>query len=213
MLHAVRLVGEFFARLEKIDEAIAAAVAACRCQHCQGPLHRSDYQRKPRGALLARTGEAFTIRHSLCCGRRGCRKRATPPSLRFLGRRVYLEVVVIVASMVAQAMAMPAAIAVTGIPERTLRRWGDWWRGTFPRLSVWLELRARFVPPPPDETDLPRSLMARLAGENARPDTADGSVNETTLVLASRHLAPATTSSVVEGSRFVTAAFASMAVS
>jgi hypothetical protein len=214
MLHAVRLVGEFFARLAEMDEAIAAAVAACRCQHCQGPLHRSDYQRKPRGALLAVTGEAFTIRHSLCCGRRGCRKRATPPSLRFLGRRVYLEVVVIVASIVAQAMAMRAAIAVTGVPERTLRRWGDWWRGIFPRLPVWLELRARFVPPPPDETDLPRSLVARLAGEGARPGTAaDGSVNETALLLASRHMAPATTTSVEEGSRFVTAAFASMAVS
>ena len=216
MLHAVRLVGEFFARLEKLDEAIAAAVAACRCQHCQGPLHRSDYQRKPRGALLAPTGEAFTIRHSLCCGRRGCRKRATPPSLRFLGRRVYLEVVVIMASMVAQTMVMTAraAIAVTGVSLRTLRRWGDWWRGTFPKLPVWLELRARFVPPPPDESDLPRSLVARLAGDGARHDTAaDGSVNEEALLLASRHLAPATTISVVKGSRFVTAAFASMAVS
>ena len=173
MLHAVRLVGEFFARLEKMDEAIAAAVAACRCQHCQGPLHRSDYQRKPRGALLAGTGEAFTIRHSLCCGRRGCRKRATPPSLRFLGLRVYLEVVVIVACMVAQAMVMTAraAITFTGVPLRTLRRLGDWWRG-FPRLPVWLELRSRFVPPPPDETDLPRSLVARLAGDGVRPLSA-----------------------------------------
>jgi hypothetical protein len=133
MLHAVRLVGEFFARLEKLDEAIAAAVAAGRCQHCEGPLHRSDYQRKPRGALLAVTGETFTIRHSLCCGRRGCRKRATPPSLRFLGRRVYLEVVVIVASMVAQTMVMTAraAIAVTGVSLRTLRRWAIGGAGLF----------------------------------------------------------------------------------
>ena len=214
MLHALRLAGEFFARLEKMDEAIAGEVAAGRCQRCQGPLHRSDYQRKPRGALLAVTGEAFTVRHSLCCGRRGCRKRATPPSLRFLGRRVYLEVVVIVASMVVQAVAMTAraALATIGIPLRTLRRWGEWWRGTFPRLPVWLELRSRFVPPPPDEIDLPRSLVARLAGDGARSDAADDrSVNEVALLLASRHLAPATTTSVAEGSRFVTAAFSSAA--
>src|SRR5271157_4368665 len=69
-----------------------------------GPLHRSDYDRKPRGALIAPAGEAFVRRFSLCCGREGCRKRATPPSLRFLGRRVYLGAVVLVASMLAQAL-------------------------------------------------------------------------------------------------------------
>jgi hypothetical protein len=214
MLHALRLAGEFFARLEKIDKAIADAVAAGRCQHCEGPLHWGNYQRKPRGALLAVTGEASTIRHSLCCGRRGCRKRATPPSLRFLGRRVYLEVVVIVASMVVQAMAVTArtALATIGIPLRTLRRWRDWWRGIFPRLPVWMELRARFVPPPPDEKELPRSLVVRLDGDGDRPAaTAGGSVREAVLLLAARHVAPATTNSIAEGSRFVTAAMARMA--
>lgn len=210
MLHALRLVGEFFARLEKMDKAIADAVAAGRCQHCEGPLHWGNYQRKPRGGLLAVTGEAFTVRHSLCCGRRGCRKRATPPSLRFLGRRVYLEVVVIVASMVVQAVAMTAqaALATLGIPLRTLRRWRSWWMEVFPKLPVWMELRARFVPPPPDETDLPRSLVTRLRSDGARPDAGGVSVDEASLLLTARHLAPVTTTSVVEGSRFVTVALA-----
>jgi hypothetical protein len=210
MLHALRLAREFFARLEKMDEEIAAAVAAGRCQHCDGPLHRGNYQRKPRGAFLAVAGEAFTIRHSLCCGRRGCRKRATPPSLRFLGRRIYLEVVVVLASMVVQAVAMTARAALTtiGIPLRTLQRWSDWWRGVFPKLPTWLELRARFVPPPPDETDLPRSLVARLSGDGGPPDAGGVSVDEASLLLTARHLAPVTTTSVVEGSRFVTVALA-----
>lgn len=183
-----------------MDEVIAAAVAAGRCRHCEGPLHRGDYRRKPRGALLAAAGEAFTRRHSLCCGRRGCRRRALPPSLRFLGRRVYLEVVVVVASMIAQAVAMTArtAITATGVPLRTLRRWSTWWRETFPRLPVWVELRARFIPPPPNEAELPRSLLARLGAEDAE-----------TVLLAARYLAPATTTSVAEGSRFVTAALSS----
>jgi hypothetical protein len=212
MLHALRLTREFFARLEKMDEAIAAAVAAGRCQHCDGPLHRGNYQRKPRGALLAMSGESFTLRHSLCCGRRGCRKRATPPSLRFLGRRVYLEVVVIVASIVLQAVAttVQAAAATIGIPLRTLGRWSSWWREVFPKLPTWMKLRARFVPPPPDETDLPRSLVARLRGDGCRADGAGVSVNEVSLLLTARHLAPVTTTSVVEGSRFVTAGLASM---
>lgn len=206
MLHAIRLAGEFFARLEKIDEAIAAAVAAGRCEHCDGPLHKGNYRRKPRGGLLAVTGETSTIRHSLCCGRRGCRKRATPPSLRFLGRRVYLEVVVVIASMVVQAVALTerAALATVGIPLRTLRRWSTWWRESFPRLPWWRELRARFEPPPPDETDLPRSLVAGLATGGA----GDGvTVNDSSLLLTARHLAPVTTMSVVKGSGFVTAAF------
>ena len=40
--------------------------------------------------------EAFSRRFSLCCGRDGCRHRATPPSVRFLGGRVYVGAVVIV---------------------------------------------------------------------------------------------------------------------
>jgi len=148
MMHVARLVREFFARLEKLDEMIAAKVAAGRCRHCDGPLHQGNYQRKPRGGIVATAGEAFTRRHSLCCGRRGCRKRALPPSLRFLGRRVYLEVVVVLASVMVQVMATAsAATAASGVPLRTLRRWGGWWREVFPKLPMWSELRARFVPP------------------------------------------------------------------
>jgi hypothetical protein len=210
MLHGLRLAREIFARLEKVDEAVAAAVAAGGCRHCAGPLHRGDYRRKPRGALVATAGEAFTTRHSLCCGRRGCRKRALPPSLRFLGRRVYLEVVVIVASMAAQTMcAARAAVAATGVPARTLGRWGCWWRETFPRTALWAELRARFVPPPPKEAELPRSLVERLGGDGAGPDAIG--VPEA-LLAAARHLAPATTASVAEGSRFVTAALVAVGV-
>lgn len=214
MLHALRLAGEIFARLEKVDEAIAAAVAAGRCRHCEGPLHRGNYQRKPRGALMAVAGEAFTLRHSLCCGRRGCRRRALPPSLRFLGRRVYLEAVVLVAAMVAQAISLTArtAVAMTGVPLRTLRRWGEWWRGSFPKTRLWAELRARFIPPPPNEDGLPRSLVARLAADGgAARGATDTTVSAEALLLAARHLAPATTASVAEGSRFVTAALSATA--
>jgi hypothetical protein len=210
MMRLQRLAGEFFARLEKLDEMIATAVAAGRCRHCAGPLHQGNYLRKPRGGLMATAGEAFTRRHSLCCGRRGCRKRALPPSLRFLGRRVYLEVVVVLASVMAQVVATArAAVAASGVPLRTLRRWGWWWREVFPRLPTWADLRARFVPPPPDEAQLPRSLLARLGGDGDRPDhDREGLADAEALVLAARYLAPATSASVVEGSRFVTAALA-----
>lgn len=210
MMRLQGLAGEFFARLEKLDEKIAATVAEERCRHCAGPLHQSNYQRKPRGGLIASAGETFTRRHSLCCGRRGCRKRALPPSLRFLGRRVYLEVVVVLASVMAQIVATAGeAVAASGVPLRTLRRWGWWWREVFPRLPTWAELRARFVPPPPDEARLPRSLVARLGGDGDRPDEGgEGFADAESLLLSARYLAAATSDSVVDGSRFVTAALA-----
>jgi hypothetical protein len=80
MLPDLRLHLECFERLMAWDEELARQVAAARCPHCGGPLHQANYWRKPRGALLAEAGEAFRLRHSLCCGREGCRKRSLPPS-------------------------------------------------------------------------------------------------------------------------------------
>ncbi len=204
MLHDLRLGVEFFALLAELDGQIAELVAAAGCAHCGGPLYQANYERKPRGAAIAAEGEAFTLRHSLCCGREGCRKRALPPSLRFLGRRVYVEAVVLLASAMAQLVsALRGARAATGVPVRTLRRWSSWWRGTFPQSSTWLELRARFTPPPPDDAALPCSLVMRL-GFDLEPG---GPVSPLADVCeqAARLLAPATTLSVLDGSRFVRA--------
>ncbi len=203
MLHESALGVEFFASLAELDAQIARQVAAGRCPHCGGPLHQGNYQRKPRGGRLAAAGEAFSLRYSLCCGREGCRKRALPPSLRFLGRRVYVEAVVLLASVAAQlASALRDARSLTGVPGRTLRRWGTWWRSAFPQSPTWTQLRARFMPPPPDETDLPRSLVARLHDDLERERRVPPPLGEVCL-LAARCLAPATTSSMPGGSRFV----------
>lgn len=200
MWHGVRLLGEFFAKLAEADEKIARQVAAAGCRFCGGPLHQGNYVRKPRGAAMAGAGEPFALRHSLCCGRRGCRRRALPPSLRFLGRRVYLEVVVLIASALALAMPLAEGRRVTGVPVRTLWRWHTWWTTTFPGLPTWAVLRARFAPPPPEEMALPQSLLDRFAA--SLPGATAGEV----LVLMARSLAPLTTASVPDGSRFVYAA-------
>jgi hypothetical protein len=193
---------EFFASLTRLDAELARQVAASGCRWCGGRLHRANYQRKPRGGLLAEVGEAFTIRHSLCCGAEGCRRRALPPSLRFLGRRVYLEVVVLLACMVAQLVStLREACAATGVPSWTLRRWRGWWRTAFVQSPTWAELRARLAPPPPSEADLPRSLVVRIEAELRRRGPPPPIVEVCRLV--ARLLAPATSSSVPDGSRFV----------
>jgi hypothetical protein len=201
MLPDLCLEEEFFRHLMVWDAELARQVAAARCPHCGGPLHRANYVRKPRGGLLAETGEALRLRHSLCCGREGCRRRSLPPSLRFLGRRVYFEAVVLLASVVVQLEAtLRAAAARTGVPGRTLRRWGGWWRESFSASRTWAEVRSLFVPPAPEEADLPRSLMTRsttelMAGGSSAPALAD------VCAFMARLVAPVTTASVTDGAR------------
>jgi hypothetical protein len=193
MLEELGLGGEFFERLEREDEAIARRVAEMGCPHCGGRLYRGDFDRKPRGALVAPAAEASVRRHSLCCGREGCRRRATPPSLRFLGRRLYVGAVVIAASMVALALQRAGAIrAATGVPARTTARWLAFWRGAFVRTEVFVATAARLVGVAVEA--LPTSIVDRLAGDKTER-----------VERLLKMLAPITTSSVIDGSRFLRA--------
>jgi hypothetical protein len=210
MLHDFRLAEEFFAFLVGLDEEIARRVAMGGCRHCGGPLYLANYKRKPRGGEIVVIGES-ALRHSLCCGREGCRKRALPPSLRFLGRRVYAEAVVLLAS--ALALVRPTLGQVreaTSVPRRTLRRWLAWWQESFPQTSTWMEVRARLAPPPPDEALLPLSLLQRLRAELGGPE--GGAQLDAVCVLAAQLLAPVTTCSVSDGARFVRGLEAAVAV-
>jgi len=192
MFDPIELQREFFEGLLSIDAAIVERVSKEPCRDCGGPLHRGDYPRKPRGGLLAIAAETFGRRFSLCCGRDGCRHRVTPPSVRFLGRRVYVGAVVILASAVALAMAAAsAAVRTTGIPARTTRRWLRWWRGAFTTSAPFVELSARLLPAP-DRRRLPTSLLERLDGDRLAG-----------LAKLMAWLAPITTTSCPDGSRLV----------
>lgn len=196
MFDGIELRIEFFEGLVAIDRAIVEQAATERCRHCGGPLYRGDYPRKPRGGLIGALGEAFERRFSLCCGRDGCRHRTTPPSVRFLGRRVYLGAVMTVATAVAVAtMTAAAVLRTTGVPARTVRRWRRWWRGPFTETAAFVALSARLVPAP-ERQRLPASILERLAAEDP--------------LLAVRRLlawlAPITTTSCPGGSRLVRAA-------
>jgi len=191
MLDDLDLGSEFFRILEQVDEAVTRRVAAAGCLLCDGPLHRGDYDRKPRGALIARAGEAFVRRFSLCCGREGCRKRAMPPSVRFLGRRVYLGAVVIVASIV--ALALRSAVQIrrrTGVPARTTRRWLGWWQGPFLSTEVFVTICARLIGV--DVGRVPASIVGRIEG--TRPQQVRTMLE---------WLSPLTTGSVPDGARFL----------
>jgi len=192
MFDPIELGGEFFDLLRIADEEILEKVRAMGCLWCGGPLYRGDYPRKPRGGVIATLTDALDRRFSLCCGRDGCRKRATPPSLRFLGRRVYVAAVVIIASAVAIHNALASEIKrKSGVPSRTVRRWIDWWRGSFIKTSAFVAICARLVPQP-TRAEMPDSILNGFQGSMS-------SRIEKFLAM----LAPITTRSVPDGSRFV----------
>lgn len=149
----------FFHLLDTEDARVTAGVRAKGCPDCSGRLDQANYPRKPRGGQVGEAGEIFDRRRSLCCARDGCRHRQTPPSLLFLGRRVYLAITVVAATWAA-AVTMPAA--ATSPPRRTLRRWLGWFATTVPQTPCVTELRARLVPALEPDESLPGALIERL---------------------------------------------------
>lgn len=138
----------FFDLLLTLDEDLAAEVRLAGCG-CGGALHGAAYERKPRGgpAGLAR-GSA--IRFSFCCARDGCRRRMTPPSLRFLGRKVYFGVLVLLLPVLRDGPTperLTRLCATYAVSVRTVRRWCRFWRETFVTSRVWQAVRGRFATP------------------------------------------------------------------
>jgi hypothetical protein len=163
---AVLADAKFHEQLLAFDRDLAASTRAARCWRCGGALHSGSYARKPRGCP-AGLGREYAERFSFCCAVDGCRKRATPPSLRFLGRRVYLATVVtlISALMLGTTPSRLARLSVVpGLDRRTLARWRVWWRSSFTDGPFAAVAMAALVPPV-DTAALPVSLLDRFAGE------------------------------------------------
>ena len=100
MYHDLPRDASFWSFLFSVDQDLAETARKKACP-CGGRLHCANYPRKPRGAP-DQLPEPQCLRLSFCCDRDGCRKRVTPPSVRFLGRKVYLGAVVILVSAMRQ---------------------------------------------------------------------------------------------------------------
>lgn len=168
MCHDTGFDFNFFSDLRAWDLKAVKEAQSSGCPWCQWRLDRSDYARKPRGGLLCVEGEMETKRFSLCCSQEGCRKRVTPVSLRFLGRRVYLGVAVILASCL--FVEAPQARAKehrekTGVPARTIRRWVQWWQCVFVSTRFYAGAKGDFATPV-DKNRMPQSLLERFSGQD-----------------------------------------------
>lgn len=152
----------FHKLLEKVDSDMTAKVQSQGCPYCQARLHRSDYDRKPRGC------PDWDRRYSLCCSRPGCRKRTTPPSVRFLGRKVYASVVVILLSAMMYGLGKERVKRLQdelGVDRRTLNHWRTWWKETFLNSVFWKAKRSLFRRPVDTET-MPLGLITAFTADN-----------------------------------------------
>ena len=115
MYHELPPAVRFWPFLLAVDQDLAQTTRQKGCA-CGGRLHRANYPRKPRGA--DDLPPDYACRFSFCCACDGCRKRVTPPSVRFLGRKVYLFAVVVLVSAMRQGPAQEAHHGQRGGPRR-----------------------------------------------------------------------------------------------
>jgi len=142
--------------------------------YCGGPLHDGAYARKPRGGPPG-LPDIFEKRLSLCCGRRGCRRRTLPPSVLFWGRRVYWGAVVVVITALRQQRTEGFTVerigTLFGVTRATLARWLAYFREAFPESTTWQRLRSRWMSPVPRETML-WTVLERLGLARDGPQVA-----------------------------------------
>lgn len=132
----------------------------------RGRLHVSNYLRKPRGGPADSPSVDFKYRFSFCCAREGCRKRLTPPSVRFLGPKVYFGAIIVLVTALRQGptpWGMRVLKQEFGADRRTISRWQKFWQEIFVRTRFWTTAKARFLPPA-DEKSLPLSIVDRVEG-------------------------------------------------
>lgn len=164
MYQTLLLDSKFFDLLLHLDKELARQAREAGCG-CGGALHRAFYRRKPRGGPQG-LGQEHEVRFSFCCAVEGCRRRVTPPSLRFLGRKVYYGVAIVLLPILMEGPT-PKRVqrlqALIGVSARTLRRWRRWWRESVAGSRFFAVARGAFATPVVAEA-LPGSLLAAFSG-------------------------------------------------
>jgi hypothetical protein len=146
MYHELPRNASFWAFLFTIDQDLAEEARQKKCP-CGGCLHRANYPRKPRGGGEELPQE-YRSRLSFCCKREGCRKRVTPPSVRFLGRKVYLGAIVILVAAMRQGPSSRRVRELSrlfGADRHTIARWRVFWSELFPQTPFWKAARGQLA--------------------------------------------------------------------
>lgn len=148
----------FFELLRAMDLDLAESARSAGCR-CGGALHAARYRRKPRGGPEV-VGREHNVRESFCCSVEGCRRRTTPASVRFLGRRVFFSVVVLLVPILREGLTphrLERLMEELPLSRRTLGRWRRWWQKTYPTTPRGRESLAEI--PGLQLAHLPRTLL------------------------------------------------------
>lgn len=133
-----------FYLLHRIDLDLAKQQQLAGCPYCGGPLHHSNYERKPRGGP-DKLPEKFCIRQSFCCSKENCRRRTLPASTLFMDRRVYFKVMILIVLTLRQNCPRENSKAqlsrMFGVSRKTINRWQVFFRDIFPSGTKWQRLR------------------------------------------------------------------------
>jgi hypothetical protein len=164
------LLGEarFYRLLQQMDEDLADTVRAGGCPEpeCGGVLHSARFRRKPRGMPAGLVCQECW-RLSFCCATEGCRHRTTPPSLRFLGRKVYLAAVVTIITAMRCGITPERIQRLNewvGVSRQTVLRWQAWWQHVLPETACWRAACGAFSLPVASG-ELPLSALERFTGK------------------------------------------------
>jgi len=139
----------YFQSLRALDFDLFEKAKSKPCPRCGGKLDTAHFPRKPRGL-----GEEENKRFSLCCRNEGCRHRVTPPSLRFLDRKIYSAWVIVTVLEFGAELGLAAAIC-----RRTLSRWRAFWREHLDEAGSFMLAARRLLPPGTPLVRLPGALL------------------------------------------------------
>jgi len=137
---------DFHQQLFNIDIDTARRIQATGCQHCGSKLHRANYPRKGFG-IPVQIAQFYSLRLSFCCA--SCRRRSTPPSVRFFGRYRYVAMIFVLLCALRFSPSEHRCIRLANryglcISLATWKRWLSWWHNEFTNTPLWVDLKAHF---------------------------------------------------------------------
>lgn len=164
MSHKFLFKSSFHSFLITLDRELSETVRQKGCR-CGGTLHRSNYPRSPFGLLPEYRG-SYEERFSFCCN--DCRRRTTPPSVRYFGRRWYPAPLLILISALMLSIneyrlsQIKRHFGIT-VSESTWKRWRRWWREVFVDTAFWKRFGG-LVPEPKKPVTMARRILSAFKG-------------------------------------------------
>jgi hypothetical protein len=170
MSHNFLINANFHSFLDLMEQDLANQTQQRGCPKCGRKLHQANYPRSPVG-ILARFRDYYKERLSFCCSK--CRKRMTPPSVKFFGRRWYAAPLFILISALACGISEYRLAQVKrhfgiNVTESSWKRWRRWWRELFVATTFWQQAKGLVPSVLEINKTFPRALLTVFQGTLAQ---------------------------------------------